>query len=48
MINFLQKHRPKIFLLGFLIGLLGFFIDTDYYIIANSLLSVSLILLYFE
>lgn len=44
MINFLQKHSHKIALLGFLIGILGLFVNYNYYIIANSLLAISYVL----
>lgn len=48
MIDFLQKHRPKIFALGLIFGLFGFFVDGDFLIIGNSLLIISLVFLVFE
>jgi len=44
MIKFLQKHSHKIAILGILIGILGFFVNYNYYIIANFLLAISYII----
>ena len=48
MIEFLQKHRPKIFALGLIFGLFGYFFNGNFLVIGNSLLIISMVFLFFE